>query len=71
MRSLNERFISACLQIRFERVNDSIGPRSVPKTNFRLFIKLLQVVETQKYWFAARTLSKQELEVEKRSIDVR
>ena len=37
-----------------------------PKTNFRLFIKLLQVVETQKYWFAARTLSKQEFAVKKR-----
>ena len=37
-----------------------------PKTNFRLFIKLLQVVETQKSWFAARTLSKQEFAVKKR-----
>ena len=34
-----------------------------PKTNFRLFIKLLQVVETQKYWFAARTRDKQEFAI--------
>ena len=46
--------------------NVSIEPRSVPKTDFHLSIKLHQVLENQKYWFAARTLSKQEFAVKKR-----
>lgn len=50
----------------FERANVSIGPRSVPKINFPPFYKQSQVSETQKYWFAARTLSKQEFAVQKR-----
>ena len=50
---------------RFEREYVSFKPRSAPGTILKSSIVLLQVIENQKYWFAARTRDKQEFAVRK------
>ena len=51
--------------LRFEREYVSFKPRSAPETIVKSSILLLQVIENQKYWFAARTRDKQEFAVRK------
>ena len=50
---------------RFEREYVSFKPRSAPGTILKSSIVFLQVIENQKYWFAARTRDKQEFAVRK------
>ena len=51
--------------LRFEREYVSFKPRSAPETIVKSSILFLQVIENQKYWFAARTRDKQEFAVRK------
>ena len=51
--------------IRFGWENVSFKPRSAPGTILKSSIVFLQVIENQKYWFAARTRDKQEFAVRK------
>ena len=51
--------------LRFEREYVSFKPRSAPGTIVKSSILFLQVIENQKYWFAARTRDKQEFAVRK------
>ena len=50
---------------RFEREYVSFKPRSAPGSILKSSIAFLQVIENQKYWFAARTRDKQEFAVRK------
>ena len=49
--------------LRFEREYVSFKPRSAPETIVKSSILFLQVIENQKYWFAARTRDKQEFAI--------
>ncbi len=51
--------------LRFEREYVSFKPRSAPRIIIKSSIFFLQVVENQKYWFAARTRDKQEFTIRK------
>jgi transcription antitermination factor NusG len=51
--------------LRFEREYVSFKPRSAPGTIVKPSILFLQVIENQKYWFAARTRDKQEFAIRK------
>ena len=51
--------------LRFEREYVSFKPRGAPETIVKSSILFLQVIENQKYWFAARTRDKQEFAVRK------
>ncbi len=51
--------------LRFEREYVSFKPRSALGTIVKFSILFLQVIENQKYWFAARTRDKQEFAVRK------
>ena len=51
--------------LRFEREYVSFKPRSAPGTIVKSSTYFLQVIENQKYWFAARTRDKQEFAVRK------
>ena len=51
--------------LRFEREYVSFKPRSALGTIIKSSILFLQVIENQKYWFAARTRDKQEFAVRK------
>ncbi len=51
--------------LRFEREYVSFKPRSALGTIVKSSILFLQVIENQKYWFAARTRDKQEFAVRK------